>query len=78
MSRHLRVLRSTGLVEVELLQDDGRGRHFERVGGRTRVTLEHRGLDQLPAEVAARMERYSWIEFMRWFGEYVAGRAPGS
>jgi DNA-binding transcriptional ArsR family regulator len=28
MSRHLRVLRATGLVEVELLDDDGRGRVY--------------------------------------------------
>ncbi len=51
---------------------------FERVGAGTRVTLEHRGLDRLPAEAAERMERYAWIEFMRWFGEYAAGRALDS
>jgi DNA-binding transcriptional ArsR family regulator len=28
MSRHLRVLRATGLVEVSLLDDDGRGRVY--------------------------------------------------
>jgi DNA-binding transcriptional ArsR family regulator len=28
MSRHLRVLRGSGLVEVELLDDDGRGRVY--------------------------------------------------
>jgi DNA-binding transcriptional ArsR family regulator len=29
MSRHLRVLRSTGLVDVDLLDDDGRGRVYQ-------------------------------------------------
>jgi len=45
---------------------------FEPMRSGTRVTLEHRGLDRLPAEVAERMTRNAWIEFMRWFGEYVA------
>jgi len=28
MSRHLKVLRASGLVEVEMLEDDGRGRMY--------------------------------------------------
>jgi hypothetical protein len=48
---------------------------FEPIAEGTRVTLEHRGLDRFPAKDAARMERHAWIEFMRWFREYVAHRA---
>lgn len=29
MSRHLKVLRASGLVEVELIDDDGRGRRYQ-------------------------------------------------
>lgn len=47
---------------------------FEPVPSGTRVTLEHRGLDRMPADVAERMRRSAWIEFMRWFGEYVTAR----
>jgi hypothetical protein len=45
---------------------------FIAIADGTRVTLEHRGLERLPAEEAARMKRYAWVEFMRWFREYVS------
>jgi uncharacterized protein YndB with AHSA1/START domain len=47
---------------------------FEPVAGGTRVTLEHRGLDRLPADEAERLRRYAWIPFMGWFRDYVAVR----
>jgi uncharacterized protein YndB with AHSA1/START domain len=47
---------------------------FEAVAGGTRVTLEHRGLDRLPPDVAQLWESRAWVVFMGWFGEY-AGRA---
>jgi uncharacterized protein YndB with AHSA1/START domain len=50
---------------------------FEPARGGTRVTLEHRGLDRFPPDVAERMARYAWSEFMRWFGEY-AGASPSA
>jgi hypothetical protein len=38
------------------------------VGGeRTRVVLEHRGLDRVPAPVAVRLARYGWRRLAEWF-----------
>ena len=54
------------LTEVEV--------RFHPVEGGTRVTLEHRGFDGLPPEIARTWEGRAWIVFMRWFAEY-AGRA---
>lgn len=48
---------------------------FEPVPAGTRVLLEHRGLDRLPVDVARRMKRSAWLEFMRWFGDHVAAGA---
>jgi uncharacterized protein YndB with AHSA1/START domain len=44
---------------------------FEAVDDGTRVTLEHRGLDRLPAEVAAQKRVYGWQTTLRWFGEHM-------
>ena len=56
------------LTEVEV--------RFEAVDEGTRVTLEHRGLDRLPSEVAAQKRMYGWQTTLRWFEEYMekAGR----
>jgi hypothetical protein len=43
----------------------------------TRVTLEHRGLDRLPPELAARWRYRAWIAFISAFGGYVAGAQRG-
>src|SRR5262249_52594833 len=51
------------LTEVEV--------RFETVGDGTRVTLEHRGLDRLPPEVAAQKRMYGWQTTLRWFEEYM-------
>jgi uncharacterized protein YndB with AHSA1/START domain len=48
---------------------------FEPVGDGTRVTLEHRGLEQLPADEHARWRERAWVRFMEVFSDYVrAGR----
>jgi uncharacterized protein YndB with AHSA1/START domain len=44
---------------------------FEAVGGGTRVTLEHRGLDALPPDVAAQKRKYGWQTVLRWFEEHM-------
>ena len=41
----------------------------------TRVTLEHRGLDLLPAEVAEQKSKYGWQTMFAWYGEYMEARA---
>lgn len=43
---------------------------FEPIAPGTRVTLEHRGLERLPAEEYATWERRAWVQFMRWFEDY--------
>lgn len=45
---------------------------FEPVAGGTRVTLEHRGIEQLPPEIARTWEGRAWIAMMRTFADYVA------
>jgi uncharacterized protein YndB with AHSA1/START domain len=40
---------------------------FAAVADRTRVTLEHRGLEALPASELALWEQRAWIAFMEWF-----------
>jgi DNA-binding transcriptional ArsR family regulator len=47
MSRHLRVLRTTGLVDVDLLDDDGRGRVYQLRADR--FTALQAWLDQVQA-----------------------------
>jgi uncharacterized protein YndB with AHSA1/START domain len=42
--------------------------------GRTRVTLEHRGLDALPADELALWQSRAWIGFMGWFRDYADAR----
>ncbi|MBA3383186.1 MAG: SRPBCC domain-containing protein [Actinobacteria bacterium] len=44
---------------------------FEAVAGGTRITLEHRGLERLPAEEFALWEERAWIRFMAAFAAYV-------
>jgi uncharacterized protein YndB with AHSA1/START domain len=39
--------------------------------GGTRVTLEHRGLDLLPAEVAEQKRKYGWQTTLAWYAEYM-------
>lgn len=48
---------------------------FEAAPGGTRVTLEHRGLDLLPPEVAAQKRKYGWQTMFAWFAEYMETRA---
>lgn len=43
---------------------------FEPVGGGTRVTLEHRGLEALPADEYARWRERAWKRFMDVFAAY--------
>jgi hypothetical protein len=44
---------------------------FEPVAGGTRVTLEHRGLEQLPEDEYARWRERAWAPFMQAFRAYV-------
>jgi uncharacterized protein YndB with AHSA1/START domain len=44
---------------------------FEAAGDGTRVTLEHRGLDRLPPDVAAQKRMYGWQTTLRWFDEHM-------
>jgi hypothetical protein len=46
---------------------------FEPIAAGTRVTLEHRGLERLPADEYATWERRAWAQFMRWFEDYARG-----
>ena len=47
----------------------------DAIDGGTRVTLEHRGLDRLPDEVAARLARYGWQRLAGWFESFVHERS---
>jgi uncharacterized protein YndB with AHSA1/START domain len=49
---------------------------FEAAGEGTRVTLEHRGLDRLPPDVAAQKRMYGWQTTLRWFDEHMQKEAP--
>jgi uncharacterized protein YndB with AHSA1/START domain len=44
---------------------------FERVERGTRVTLEHRGLEQLPPDEYALWQRRAWIRFLQVFAAYL-------
>lgn len=56
------LLNETGSMEIEVV--------FTPVGEGTSVTLEHRGLDTLPPDVAGRIRRgYSWNITLRWYAE---------
>jgi uncharacterized protein YndB with AHSA1/START domain len=48
---------------------------FEAAGEGTRVTLEHRGLDRLPPDVAAPKRMYGWQTTLRWFDEHMEKEA---
>jgi uncharacterized protein YndB with AHSA1/START domain len=58
------------LTEVEV--------RFASVDGGTRVTLEHRGLDRLPPEVAAQKREHGWIILLGWFDEHVPSTREGA
>ena len=47
---------------------------FDPVAAGTRVTLEHRGLEQLPEEEYTRWRERAWAPFMQAFRAYVSGR----
>ncbi|MFI6711555.1 SRPBCC domain-containing protein [Nonomuraea sp. NPDC050478] len=54
------LINPTGRMEIEVA--------FTEVDGGTEVTLEHRGLDTLPPDVAGRIRRgYSWNIVLGWF-----------
>jgi len=53
------------LTEIEV--------RFQAIEGGTRVTLEHRGWDRLPAEFRRAWLSRAWIALMKWFGEYIVG-----
>lgn len=44
---------------------------FEATDTGTRVTLEHRGLEQLPADEYERWRERAWARFMQVFADYV-------
>jgi hypothetical protein len=44
---------------------------FEPIGERTRVVLEHRGLETLPPDRAATVAKHSWKRLAAWFEQYV-------
>jgi uncharacterized protein YndB with AHSA1/START domain len=48
---------------------------FEPIGTGTRVTLEHRGLDQLPPAQARTWMSRAWIQFIGWYRQHVQDRA---
>ena len=54
-------------VTFEAIPDDGTDPAGDGTGDRTRVVLEHRGLDQVPPEVAARLAKYGWRRLAPWF-----------
>ena len=56
------------LTEVEV--------RFEAAGEGTRVTLEHRGLDRLPPDVAAQKRMYGWQTTLRWFEDHMRKETP--
>jgi hypothetical protein len=45
---------------------------FEAIAGGTRVALEHRGLEALPADELALWEERAWVGFMRWFRDHAS------
>lgn len=51
------------LTEVEV--------RFERIDTGTRVTLEHRGLDGLPPDVAAQKREHGWAYLLGWFDDHL-------
>ena len=52
---------------------------FEPVAGGTRVTLEHRGWDQLDADLAAKArqaKRYGWANILLWYSDWAFWGSP--
>lgn len=52
---------------------------FEPVQSGTRVTLEHRGLDSLPPDVASRAfvgKRWGWASILGWYKEWAFWGSP--
>lgn len=52
---------------------------FEEIHGGTRVTLEHRGWDAVPPNVAARrrnLKRWGWANVLNWYGEWAFWGSP--
>ncbi len=52
---------------------------FEPVAGGTRVTLEHRGWDQLAADLAAKArqaKRYGWANILLWYSDWAFWGSP--
>jgi uncharacterized protein YndB with AHSA1/START domain len=45
---------------------------FASIDAGTRVTLEHRGLDRLPPDVAAQKREHGWITLLGWFDEHLS------
>lgn len=45
---------------------------FEPAPGGTRVTVEHRGLDRLPPDVAEQKRRYGWVTILEWYAGALA------
>ncbi len=50
---------------------------FESVGERTRVTLEHRGLDRLPSDDARSVVQYGWRRMVFQFEAHLAHLREG-
>ena len=44
---------------------------FEPIAGGTRVTLEHRGFDRLPAPEAEHVRRYGWTQTLSWYHDHL-------
>lgn len=44
---------------------------FEDAGGRTRVTLEHRGLERLRPDLAERHARHGWRLLLPWYQRHI-------
>lgn len=44
---------------------------FEPSGAGTRVSLEHRGLNQLPADMADQKRQHGWTSLAHWYADYV-------
>lgn len=52
---------------------------FEPVAGGTRVTLEHRGWEELPPDVAGRSrnaKRWGWANILNWYSNWVFWGSP--
>jgi hypothetical protein len=57
-------------VEVVFAGEADPGARPDADGPVTRVVLEHRGLDRVPPEVAARLAKYGWRRLAEWFEQH--------